>query len=404
MVLFSIQMVVKCLFVGFFQNLFLHFVTLKKRLVLWMLALFCGVMVYANRTYAMMWFLLYTGFIYFYMNKGKKESMFITLLTLSFVGYSQVFVDSLKLYDSFICILLCIIYLFVQHLLPKIKNCSLCRIEWFIYGVWLAISDFIYAYLHCKTIKKSTSGSYYMLYVWFFLFGMLFMNGFLLYLLKQLDEKERQIQCLEKQLLTEEEHQRFYADLKQANSINQSFRHDQATMFGVLQMLLKQDSHRALQYLNACMKDIKNTDVVLSGNIVLDQILSSRAQKMNQEQSVMQLYICSSLDDLDDYDLSIIIGNLLDNAIEASTYVEQKRIIVNIWEDEYLYYIKIKNHYNKDKICVVDGHFQSCKEDLQNHGIGLNNVLKHVEKLDGMFLTKLDEQNFIAYVSIPRAI
>lgn len=81
-------------------------------------------------------------------------------------------------------------------------------------------------------------------------------------------------------------------------------------------------------------------------------------------------------------DLGVVIGNLLDNAIEAVKQVEHR-------------WISLKMDYNKGRLMIhmsnsfigsisyQDGNILSSKKDTKNHGIGLTSVKNVVKKYDG---------------------
>ena len=76
----------------------------------------------------------------------------------------------------------------------------------------------------------------------------------------------------------------------------------------------------------------------------------------------LDVYKRQDLDIISEYDLTVIFGNLLDNAIEAQEHVEDKRIIVEIREDKDFYYIRIKNHYDPARIIKTNEVFKTSKE------------------------------------------
>jgi sensor histidine kinase regulating citrate/malate metabolism len=87
-----------------------------------------------------------------------------------------------------------------------------------------------------------------------------------------------------------------------------------------------------------------------------------------------------------DVDLSIIIGNLLDNAVEACEKIEKEERYINL---------RISYGYGKidiimknssiNKIDIVSNHIDTTKLNKKNHGHGLENIKKTVEKYNGYF-------------------
>ena len=90
-----------------------------------------------------------------------------------------------------------------------------------------------------------------------------------------------------------------------------------------------------------------------------------------------------------------MLGNLLDNAIEATEKLEsEKDIFVSLVYQKEKLLIKIRNPYagvlKKDRA----GNYKSEKKDRENHGIGLKSVRKVVEKYEGVMEIHTEDQVF----------
>jgi sensor histidine kinase regulating citrate/malate metabolism len=94
--------------------------------------------------------------------------------------------------------------------------------------------------------------------------------------------------------------------------------------------------------------------------------------------------------------LVIILGNLLENALEACYKVEpgKRYIKVDITYEKGVLHICIKNSCISEKRRGRDGAFFTTKEDKENHGIGLSSVKKAVKYYDGEVMIKDDIENF----------
>lgn len=83
------------------------------------------------------------------------------------------------------------------------------------------------------------------------------------------------------------------------------------------------------------------------------------------------------------YDISRILGILLDNAIEASLETEEKKIDVKFSSKNNIRYIVIENSYNSEKdidTCKIFEKNFTTKKENGNKGIGLWNVQKILKK------------------------
>jgi sensor histidine kinase regulating citrate/malate metabolism len=118
-----------------------------------------------------------------------------------------------------------------------------------------------------------------------------------------------------------------------------------------------------------------------SGNVVLDSILNYKLgyAKNKNMQTNLKIQVPSNMN-LSAFDMTVLLGNLLDNAIEATELVETNPYIdVEILYEFGMLYIKVKNSYAVE----LPGEETTLKRDKQNHGIGLQSVKSIVDKYQG---------------------
>lgn len=85
---------------------------------------------------------------------------------------------------------------------------------------------------------------------------------------------------------------------------------------------------------------------------------------------------------MDKMDLNIILGNLLDNALEALGQTEERQISVNMKYKKGVFVVKISNSY--DGTLIKRGEkYITRKKDIESHGLGLQNVSEIIEKYNG---------------------
>ena len=116
--------------------------------------------------------------------------------------------------------------------------------------------------------------------------------------------------------------------------------------------------------LNYKVKEAENKDIKVSVNVNIDTVIN-----------------------IDSFDVTIILGNLLDNAIEASMETDKKLIDIKLYTDRGLFFIEIKNSY-KTIIKIDKENYLTTKDDKEAHGVGIQNVRKIVDKNEGYFKTK----------------
>lgn len=160
---------------------------------------------------------------------------------------------------------------------------------------------------------------------------------------------------------------------------------------------------RLTDYLFMLNGDLTAVDTILkTGNIMVDAILNSKlllASKRGIKITVKaQLPNTISASDLD---LCIIIGNLLDNAIEACDRVEnpsERFIRIYIGPLKKMLYISVSNSM-KGKPHVVGSVFLSTKS-TPNHGLGLFRIDKIVKRYNGKINRQYEDGVFATEVMI----
>jgi sensor histidine kinase regulating citrate/malate metabolism len=96
---------------------------------------------------------------------------------------------------------------------------------------------------------------------------------------------------------------------------------------------------------------------------------------------------------IESYQLNIIIGNLLENAIEAAGRSEEKRLSLYVSTQRGMLFINLSNSYN-GTLRKNKGRFLSVKPDKRAHGLGLQNVKRMVREMNGEMLIEHDENDF----------
>ncbi|HAX72190.1 MAG TPA: hypothetical protein DCY20_01560 [Firmicutes bacterium] len=173
----------------------------------------------------------------------------------------------------------------------------------------------------------------------------------------------------------------------------------------VLSHYLKHQNYTAAQsYLNEYSLHLeKHQAIKLSAHPILNALLLKTYDQCQQHNIEFNpnIKLTDSLC-ISDFDLCILMGNLLDNAVEACCKIEppSRFITVNAQEINQHYTFKIGNSYQ-----VTQTHkknfFQTSKHDKLSHGLGLSNVERVVNKYNGLLDFKIHDSEFIVILVIP---
>lgn len=186
--------------------------------------------------------------------------------------------------------------------------------------------------------------------------------------------------------------------LKQSEDQVKAFRHDLNNHVLILKHLLDCNSDRdAKAYLNKMQTSIEPKEMFSStGNELIDGLLNAKlgvaASELHAEIQYEVRIPSPFL--FDEMDTGILIGNLMDNAIQALKKCTQGRNLYFFMEEKRgVLFIRIKNNH-REPVREYGGTFITTKTDRNNHGIGLKNVKRIVEKYHGEMQIKYDQQWF----------
>lgn len=202
--------------------------------------------------------------------------------------------------------------------------------------------------------------------------------------------------------------QQVYAYQNQLKVIQESqnriraLKHDMKNHILALQVLLqKKDEGEAERYLVSMLDFMANpSEYVTTGNDDVDSLLNFKLQRAKEILNVVETRI--TIPDrliLQSFDLNVVLGNLLDNAIEASAQTEEKRLRMVMKLEKGVLFLSIKNSCHG----VAEGKrrsLETTKADRSSHGIGLGNVRRIVEKYHGDMELLCEKDNMEVNVMI----
>lgn len=182
------------------------------------------------------------------------------------------------------------------------------------------------------------------------------------------------------------------------------YKHDEKNHMLALQGLLQgKEYKKAQEYLQDMLQIfIQGKNDIISKNQALNSLLNYYTKKMKESNINVQIDVLTKENiPISDYDLSVILGNMLMNALDAQIKlkVEERKVEIKIIDEKNKFYIQVNNTYD-GKVIEENGELISTKEEKEKHGIGLHNIKETIEKYEGVFKIKYDEKNFICYVML----
>lgn len=221
---------------------------------------------------------------------------------------------------------------------------------------------------------------------------------YLLYFMKLTNEKsqlEREVEILEKQA---DMQYRYYLSQEQKYNMTVHILHDVDKHIKSIEALY---AHGRNGGAAAYAKEIRGMlepliPVKYTGNPILDILLTDKAMIMREKQIKLEMKVDNvNLGFLEAIDATTIFGNLIDNAIEAVERGKGERWVrISILPYQEMILIRIEN--NALPLKWRNG--MPISEKGKNHGIGLANVKRSIEKYDGDIAFK--QENGIVTVDL----
>lgn len=187
------------------------------------------------------------------------------------------------------------------------------------------------------------------------------------------------------------------------------WKHDYKNNLSVISLLLADENlGKAKSFINELMNSVSDHVFMLSsGNSALDAIVSTKLSKAREHHIDFQhtIFLPDNIP-FSAIDFSTIMGNLLDNAIEACLNIDstmQPYIILQIERYQDMLYIQVQNSSNGNYRYNSYGELISIKSE-QGHGIGVKRIKQVTEKYNGIYQQLPEADKFTLTVMVPLKI
>lgn len=195
-----------------------------------------------------------------------------------------------------------------------------------------------------------------------------------------------------------------YQNLNQIYTANAKLYHDLHNHLGIMHGYLTQNSVKdALTYLEDLRAPIQEiVQTVWTGDEALDYLLNSKLSLMQKKQIMVKTNIEFPRNtNIRSATLTTIVGNLLDNAIEAAQKCKSEHRFINltIRRINNILIIKVENGFEEQPVLKA-GVMESLKEDKQLHGWGIKSARTAAESYDGSLETSFANNVFCAVATL----
>ncbi len=219
-------------------------------------------------------------------------------------------------------------------------------------------------------------------------------------------EKSSRI-ILEKQVSSLQEHM---GEMERVYSGIRGMRHDMKNTISVIMQLAAGKEEGLQAYLEELNRTMDRLEFRFkTGNTVVNTLLNMKYHEITSavpdlRMDVEGLQFPEKLF-IQSYDISIILGNALDNAMEACQKLKAEEpgaeafIRISSFQKRGLFFLKVENSFDGRVVRIPQNEFPVTeKADRENHGIGMVNIKSTAEKYQGAMDFKANGRVFILSV------
>ena len=201
--------------------------------------------------------------------------------------------------------------------------------------------------------------------------------------------------------------QQYDYQLQQSVAVRR-FKHDLVNHIGVLRELMNEKkTEEAKEYIDTIWDIQDEFDLkIYTGDSFLDIIMNYYSYLADKEN--IEFVVSGKLTGemhLEMFDLTTLMGNILQNAIEATRKAAIPKIRVELIEHKKEFFIVVSNSVD-EIIDTQKGFSMTSKKDKDNHGFGLKNIVAAVEKYHGEYyiesIVENGEAMFKISIAVPR--
>ena len=236
-------------------------------------------------------------------------------------------------------------------------------------------------------------------------FGMIGMNIVVFYLINDVVEREAQMHENKVFQIQAKNQLEMYRSISENFDSQKRKTHEYKNQISCIESLLDKKQYSKLEeYVKKIYGSLNNEpDAIDTNNVIVNAILNTKYQEA-EAKGIVFVFRVNDLSDLKlkDEDVVTILANLLNNAIEACETCEDKKVIkFKFVKEDDMIVIAVKNTFNYDVI-YENGEIKSTKtSSVDEHGVGIKNVLKIIEKYDGSYVIEDKDKEFFFSIIIP---
>lgn len=384
-----------------FALLFYDYFFLKQIFVIAVIAIFMIMYLKIRFQKALILSLLFQGLLLSidYFTLWLNVSLFHSIAEISEVHYLGGY-----LITVLAKILLFLMVLMIRKKIGGKSSDVLRDIDWlrFIFFPVFTIFTIIAMIITSGNVKNQTQESV-LLVIAFCLAGM---NIIVFYLINDILKRETKLRENEVFRLKVQNQTDMYRSISENFAKQRKKAHEYKNQMMCIESLMRAKNYEELEdYVRKVSGHLNvELDHIKTNNVIVDAILNGKYREI-LDKNIVFIFKINDLSEINvcDEDIVVILSNLLNNAIEACEKCLKKKIIkLKFVKENNNIIISVKNTYDGELV-IKDGEIQTSKKDeIDEHGIGIKNIVDVITKYQGSYVIQNDENEFFFSIIIPQ--
>ncbi|MCL2578183.1 MAG: GHKL domain-containing protein [Defluviitaleaceae bacterium] len=192
-----------------------------------------------------------------------------------------------------------------------------------------------------------------------------------------------------------------YQTMQESIDKVKSLRHDMKLHLATIETLLSEKNLSEISdYVDTLLGEIRGSEVYSdTGNLAFDSIINHKLRDAGERKIKLSMEVdIPQKINVEIVDVATILGNLLDNALDAIETVNEKWLKLRIRHKKEVLYIKVENPFD-GRIIHNDENNKNINNIVSrktgaDHGYGLKNIRKSVDKYNGEMDITHDKNTF----------
>ena len=359
------------------------------------------------------------AFIFMYFNKQSYlKNLLLSILFLGIVLladfisltiYSTLvpnYMDYMSVIQQLVVLLsksvLFFIILIIKRVIDKQNIMLLKDSEWIkflFFPIFTIIITTVFVYNSDSVVKNGLESL-----LWIVSFGMVGVDIFVFYFIIDIANKQRIINENEILSLQAKNQLSYFEKIKEEVDAQHRLTHEYNNRLECINILINNNNIDELKnYMSETTSLVRHdTDYIDTNNVIVNAVINSKYHEA-VDKGIVFIFNINDLSNLilSSEDIVVLLANTLNNAIEACEKCDDKVIKLKIVLENDEFLISVKNTYN-GSIKKINEEYITTKDDYINHGYGMKNIDRVVNKNNGEYYTKYDEKEFYIAIMIPQ--